>query len=83
MAHSVHPVTGVALNVITVKRPRLSKNDAVTVFMLKMEDVSYTDIVQYLGTNAHRVGEVLRGEVWPEARQIAIDLKGGDLFTRH
>lgn len=63
MAHFVHPETGVKLNAITVKRPRLSKNDAVTVFLLKMEGVSYTDIVQHLGTNAHRVGEVLRGEV--------------------
>lgn len=83
MAQFVHPLTGVKLNAITVKRPRLSKSDAVTVFILKMEGVSYTDIVQHLGTNAYRVGEVLRGEVWPEAHMMAIDIKGGDLFTRH
>lgn len=81
MAQSTHPITGVPLNDITYKRKRLSQNDAVTAHIMRMQGEPFTDIVQKLGTNANRVGEVLRGDAWPEAHQIAIDKLGGDLFS--
>lgn len=82
MAISMHPVTGVPLNDITIRRKAINEEEAVTIHLMKRQGVSYTDIVQHFGTNAHRVGEVLRGEVWPEAAEKAHALSD-DLFARH
>tara|TARA_R110002110_G_scaffold185221_4_gene392309 strand:- start:2151 stop:2321 length:171 start_codon:yes stop_codon:yes gene_type:complete len=46
--------------------------DAVTAHILRHQGVSYTDIVQMLGTNANRVGDVFRGRTFPEAAMIAL-----------
>lgn len=72
MAISRHRITGVALNEITIKRKRLSQDDAITVHIMRYEGASYTDIVQRLGTNANRVGEVVRGECHPESAMLAL-----------
>jgi hypothetical protein len=74
MAITQHPVTGVPLNVITVKRKYLNLIEAVTAHILRQQGVTFTDIVQFLGTNANRVGEVFRGERHPEAAMIALRL---------
>ncbi len=72
MAISTHPITGVALNDITIKRKRLTEDDAITAHIMRYEGATYTDIVQRLGTNANRVGEVMRGECHPEAAMLAL-----------
>ena len=69
-----HPITGVALNVIARKRRALSFVEAVTVHVLQMQGVTYTDIVHKLGTNANRIGEILRGEEHPNAKAEAFRL---------
>ncbi|WP_299558682.1 hypothetical protein [uncultured Sulfitobacter sp.] len=74
MAISKHALTGVPLNEITVKRKQLTRQEAVTVHIMAHEGHSYTDIVQQLGTNANRVGEVRRGEVHPDSAKIALNL---------
>ena len=74
MAITKHALTGVPLNDITLKRKRLTRLDAVTIHILGHEGHSYTDIVQKLGTNANRVGEVRRGELFPESARIALEL---------
>ncbi|MBB3995287.1 hypothetical protein GGR95_002942 [Sulfitobacter undariae] len=74
MAITKHAITGVPLNDITYKRKRLNQDEAVTVHILAKEGNSFTDIVQRLGTNANRVGEVRRGEVYPESAKIALNL---------
>lgn len=71
---SEHPITGVKLNVIAHKRRALNFNEAVTAHILKQQGATYTDIVHKLGTNANRVGEVLRGEVHPDASGEALKL---------
>tara|TARA_R110002126_G_scaffold142630_4_gene288583 strand:- start:3601 stop:3831 length:231 start_codon:yes stop_codon:yes gene_type:complete len=72
MAISRHRITGVALNDITIKRKRLSLDDAITIHIMRHEGATFTDIVQRLGTNANRVGEVVRGEYHPEAAMLAL-----------
>lgn len=74
MAIEVHPVTGVELNVISVKRKRLTFDEAVTAHLLHKQRVPFTEIVQQLGTNANRVGEVFRGDVHPDAAKKALEL---------
>lgn len=74
MAMIKHPITGVPLNDITIKRKALEEADAITVHLMHLQGTTFTDIVQHLGTNANRVGEVLRGDKWPEAAQTAQDL---------
>ena len=74
MAIQVHPVTGVELNEISVKRKRLSFDEAVTAHLLHKQGVPFTEIVQQLGTNANRVGEVFRGDVHPDAAKKALEL---------
>jgi hypothetical protein len=81
MAILMHPVTGVPLNDIAIRRKALDFDEALTVHIMRRQGVPYTDIVHHLGTNANRVGEVLRGEAWPRAGTGAIDMIGGDLFA--
>ena len=81
MAISKHPITGVPLNDIVVRRKSLNEEDAVTIHVMKRQGVPFTDIVQRLGTNANRVGEVLRGEAWPRSMATALNVLGDDLFS--
>lgn len=67
-----HPITGVKLNPIKVKRKSLNFEEAVTAHILQIQGKTFTDIVQYLGTNANRVGEVFRGESHPTAGAEAL-----------
>ncbi|MEM1390952.1 MAG: hypothetical protein AAGG45_07705 [Pseudomonadota bacterium] len=71
---SEHPITGVKLNVIEHKRRSLNFNEAVTAHLLKQQGATFTDIVQKLGTNANRIGEVFRGDVHPQACKEALKL---------
>lgn len=73
MAPNLHPITGVKLNPILIERPALNYDEAVTVWLLKLQKTKYNHIAQMLGTNTHRVGEVLRGEKHLNARADAID----------
>ncbi|MEO9650497.1 MAG: hypothetical protein ABJ360_11920 [Roseobacter sp.] len=72
MAISKHPVTGVQLNDITIKRKSLSLDEAITAHILRHQGKTFTDVVQMLGTNANRVGEVFKGKAHPEAAKIAL-----------
>jgi len=74
MAIELHPMTGVELNEISVKRKRLSFDEAVTAHLLHRQGLSFTEIVHRLGTNANRVGEVFRGDVHPGAARKALEL---------
>lgn len=83
MANFTHPLTGVPLNVILYKRSALNEAEAITAHILRRQGVSYTDIVHKLGTNANRVGEVFRGQAWPDSGRKAMLILGDDLFTLH
>ncbi|MGC0224941.1 hypothetical protein [Pseudooceanicola nitratireducens] len=74
MAITEHPLTGVTLNEIDIRRKTLSSEEAVTAFLLRLQGDTYTDVVHKLGTNANRIGEVFRGSVHPEARDKAVNL---------
>jgi hypothetical protein len=74
MAITKHALTGVPMNDIKFKRKRLNQDEAVTVHILAHEGYSYTEIVQKLGTNANRVGEIRRGEAHPNSAMLALDL---------
>lgn len=66
-----HPLTGVELNPMLIERPALNLDEAVTVWVMRLGGTKYQTIAAMLGTNTHRVGEVLRGESYPEAEGIA------------
>jgi len=68
-----HSVTGVKLNPILIKRVSLDFEDAVTVWVEKLQGSQYQHIAQMLGANTLRISEVLRGEKFPEAKAEAID----------
>ncbi|WP_126136712.1 hypothetical protein [Tritonibacter mobilis] len=72
--HERHPLTGVVLNVPARKRRALTFAEAVTVHILYIQGVEYTDIVYKLGTNPYRIGEVLKGEIHPAAQTEAYRL---------
>jgi len=74
MAALVHPMTGIEMNPINIERKALSFDDAVTAHLLRMQGVKYNIIVQRLGTNTHRVGEVFRGEKHAGSRELAQQL---------
>ena len=74
MAITKHPITGVELNDIKIKRKTLNIDEAVTAHIMRQQGVTFTDVVQKLGTNANRVGEVFRGKVHPDAAMKALDL---------
>lgn len=71
MATQPHPITGVELNPITIERKALNFDEAVTAHLLRKRGTKYNHVAQLLGTNTHRVGEVLRGEVHPNAESVA------------
>lgn len=74
MAITKHPLTGVSLNTIEVRRKALDFDDAVTAIILRQQGVEYHVIAQMLGTNTHRLGEVFRREVYPDAWKTALQL---------
>jgi hypothetical protein len=80
MATVTHPVTGIPLNDIAIKRTSLDEIEAVTACIMHKQGHTFTDIAQSLGTNANRVGEVFSGKVWPDAERKARKMIGGDLF---
>ena len=51
MATYEHPMTGVALNDITIKRKQLTLDEAITAHILRQQGETFTDVVQRLGTN--------------------------------
>ena len=71
MATITHPLTGVELNPVLIERPALGFNEAVTVWIMRLQGVKYQTIAAQLGTNTHRVGEVLRKDIFPDAEVIA------------
>lgn len=71
---NTHPITGVPLNPILVKRKSLGYAEAVTAHILRAQGKTYTDVVQLLGTNANRIGEVFRGDIHPDAANEALRL---------
>lgn len=71
MATTTHPLTGVELNPILIERRALDFDEAVTVWIMRLQGVKYQHIAIMLGTNTHRVGEVLRGEKFSEAEAVA------------
>lgn len=74
MAIERHPLTGVALNSIDVRRKALSYDEAVTAILLRHQGMKYHDVAHQLGTNTHRLGEVYRGEIHPGAADDALRL---------
>ncbi|MEL7090240.1 MAG: hypothetical protein AAFN94_00760 [Pseudomonadota bacterium] len=72
MATITHPITGDELNAIAIKRPQLSDQNAVTAWIMRLQGETFTDIVQKLGTNANRVGDVFRGDTHQDAKAKAI-----------
>lgn len=59
MATFNHPVTGVSLNVITIKRTHLNDSEAETTRLLHQEGHPQHIIAAMLGTNQGRVNEAL------------------------
>lgn len=76
MATIPHPLTGVELNELTVRRASLGSKAALTACILRLQGWKWQDIAAALGTNTHRLGEVFRGEKYPEAQQQARALLG-------
>lgn len=74
MATNICPQTGVELNPILIERRSLTYDQAVTAWILRMEGNKYSHVAQRLGTNPHRVGEVFRGEKYPDARERAMQI---------
>ena len=74
MATIQHSLTGDHLNAIAVKRPRLTFDNAVTAWIMKLQGETFTDIVQKLGTNANRVGEVFKHDVHKGAYDKAVEI---------
>ncbi|MEL7098266.1 MAG: hypothetical protein AAGM84_05490 [Pseudomonadota bacterium] len=72
MAIMTHPITGDKLNPIAIKRKGLTFHNAVTAWVMRLQGETFTDIVQKLGTNANRVGDVFRGDVHQGARDKAV-----------
>lgn len=77
MAIENHPLTGVPLNCIEITRKSLSFEEATTAVILRQRGDHFNVVAFKLGTNPHRIGEVMRGEVHPDARQAALNLLTG------
>ncbi|WP_245728888.1 hypothetical protein [Paracoccus alkenifer] len=71
MAPMKHPITGIDVNPILVERVQLDFDAAVTAWVLKLQGAKFNIIAQTLGTNPMRIGEVFRGDKFPEARAEA------------
>ncbi|MBN8187590.1 hypothetical protein JF540_12905 [Salipiger thiooxidans] len=71
------------MNDIVVRRKSLDEDDAITAHIMKRQGATFTDIVHRLGTNANRVGEVLRGDAFPQAAEKARNMLKDDLFSAH
>ncbi len=70
----VHPLTGVTLNRVFVRRKALEYHEAVTAIILRLQGIDYQVIAQMLGTNTARLGEVFRREKHPDAWGDAVRL---------
>lgn len=70
----IHPLTGVTLNKVSVRRKALEYREAVTAIILRQQGIDYQVIAQMLGTNTARLGEVFRREKHPDAWRDAVRL---------
>jgi hypothetical protein len=68
---AVHPVTQIELNTIEVERVSLDYQEAVTAHLMRLEGKKFSQIAHQLGTNPARLGEVFRGEKYPDALAAA------------
>lgn len=57
-----HPVTGVVLNIIDVKRKSLNEEEAETARLLRKEGHKVQDIAAMLGTNQGRLHPEIGGD---------------------
>ena len=74
MATTIHPLTGVELNEITIQRKALTEIEAVTVHVLHRQFDDQDIIAHKLGTNQGRVSEVLKGHAHPDSSEKAAQL---------
>lgn len=74
MAIEEHPLTGVRLNKLEIRRKALDYWEAVTAIILRHQGWEYHHIAHMLGTNTHRLGEVFRREKHPDAWKDALRL---------
>ena len=68
------PELGVELNPIVVRRKRLSFDDAVAAWAMRLRGEHYNTIAHRLGCNPARLGEVFRGERHRGARKRAVEM---------
>lgn len=76
MSYVIHPLTGVKINELPIRRASLSLPAAITACVLRLQGWKWHDIAAALGTNTHRLGEVFRGEKYPDAEYQARKLMG-------
>lgn len=76
MAYVIEPLTGVKINDLAIKQASLNSKSAVTACVLKLQGWTWHHIAAALGTNPHRLGEVFRGEKYPDAERQARALLG-------
>ena len=74
MSTKPHPLTGVELNVISKKRKTLTRDDAITAWVLRIAGVSLINIVHSLGTTTYRVRQVFKQVSHPGTRTVAINM---------
>ena len=67
-----HPITGVTLNPYAIKRRSFSFEDAVTIWIMRLQCENYVDIQFFMGACSFRIQEVLTGEVHADAKNEAI-----------
>lgn len=67
-----HPITGIELNMYRKRRKSLTFEDAVTVWIMRLQCEHRTDIEFFMGTCSFRIHEVLSGEVHADAKAEAI-----------
>lgn len=74
MATLKHPLTGVELNEVEIKRPNLEFDEAVTAHVLRLQGRKIQTISAMLGTNQARVADVLKLKVHPKAANAALEV---------
>ncbi|MBR9766150.1 MAG: hypothetical protein GYB53_22210 [Rhodobacteraceae bacterium] len=78
MAMQKHPITDVTVNELGFSGKSFTFEDAVTVFILRLQDHTVTEIVRIMGICSFRVSEVLGGYVHPGAQAEAVNRLRGD-----
>jgi len=67
-----HPMTGVLLNPYAIRRKSFTFDDAVTIWIMRLQCEDYVVIQHFMGACSYRIAEVLSGEVHPDAKNEAI-----------